>query len=257
LHIVKNNMLSVENLNISLGGNKEIVKEVSFSIAKGNTLLLCGKNGSGKSVLLRGLKGLIPIDGGSIFLDGIDLSRKPKIRNKDIALVFQDTDTQIVGQTVYKDLMFGLNNIGIKKDESESRIEEVASLLSISSLLHKNPMNLSGGEKRRVALGGVLVMKPRIIFLDEPFANLDYPGIIQVIDSIVTLQKEGATIIIATHEIEKIAYHCDSLLILDKGEVVAFGKTKETLTQAENNGIHIPTINNKPIGFEELTWRKM
>lgn len=246
-------MLTVENLNLTLGGDKKILHRVSFQVNSGETLLLCGKNGSGKSVLLRALKGLIPIDDGTIFLDGKELSRKPKKRNKDIALVFQDTDTQIVGQTVYKDLMFGLDNIGIKIGESERRIDEVASLLSISHLLHNNPMHLSGGEKRRVALGGVLVMKPRIIFLDEPFANLDYPGIIGVIDSIIALQLSGATIVIATHEIEKIAAHCDSLLVLDKGKVVSFGDAKERLHVATQYGVRVP--HNIP--FEELSWRKM
>jgi biotin transport system ATP-binding protein len=249
-------MLSVKNLSVTLHGNKTVLDKVSFSIDMGKTLLLCGKNGSGKSVLLRALKGLIPIDGGSVLIEGKDLSKNSKQRNRDIALVFQDTDTQIVGQTVYKDLMFGLTNIGIKKEESETRIKEEASFLSISHVLHKNPMNLSGGEKRRVALGGVLVMKPRIIFLDEPFANLDYPGILQVIDSIIALQEDGATIVIATHEIEKIAYHCDSLLILDEGKVVSFGSTKETLHRAENYGIHIPRVHDRPLFLEELTWKK-
>lgn len=246
-------MFTVENLSLTLDGDKKVLQRVSFQVNTGETLLLCGKNGSGKSVLLRALKGLIPIHEGTIFLEEKDLSRKPKMRNKDIALVFQDTDTQIVGQTVYKDLMFGLSNMGIKKDESERRINEVASLLSIHHLLHNNPMHLSGGEKRRVALGGVLVMKPRIIFLDEPFANLDYPGIIGVIDSIIALQLSGATIVIATHEIEKIAAHCDSLLVLDKGKVVALGKTKETLHAAARYGVRVP--HNIP--FKELTWRNM
>ena len=252
---MKNNLISVDHLSLTLDGNKKVLNNIHFSIKSGETLLLCGKNGSGKSVLLRALKGLIPIDEGSIFLDGKDLSRKPKIRNKEIALVFQDTDTQIVGQTVYKDLMFGLTNIGITKRESETRIIEVGSLLSITSILHKNPMHLSGGEKRRVALGGVLVMKPRIIFLDEPFANLDYPGITQVIDSIIALQESGATIVIATHEIEKIAYHCHSLLVLEKGEVVASGKTEETLYTIQDYGIHIPSMHGEPMSFNELSWR--
>lgn len=252
---MNNSILTVEDLSLSLSPQKEILSGVSFSIAKGETLLLCGKNGSGKSILLRALKGLIPITKGSIFLDDIDVSKKGNARNASIALVFQDTDTQIVGQTVYKDLLFGLENLGIKQEEREERIKEVSSLLDISSLLHKNPMNLSGGEKRRVALGGVLVMKPQIIFLDEPFANLDYPGITQVIASIIALQQRGVAIVIATHEVEKIAFHTDSMMILDKGKVVEWGTTKEMLFKSEQYGIRIQRVNGLPLPFEEYSWR--
>ncbi len=254
---MRNNLLTVDNLSLFFSKEKKILSGVNLSLQQNEMLLLCGKNGSGKSMLLRALKGLIPIQKGTILLDGEDVSKKSKIRNREIGLVFQDTDTQIVGQSVYKDLDFGLVNIGLDTETRKKRIEEVSSLLSITHLLHTSPMNLSGGEKRRVALGGVLVMNPRIIFLDEPFANLDYIGITQVIESIIKLQQKGVSIIIATHEIEKIAFHCNSMLVLDRGVVVESGQIKEVLPKSELYGIRIPRVRGEMIPFEELTWRRV
>jgi biotin transport system ATP-binding protein len=246
--------LTVQNLTLSLPLNKEILSDVTFSIEPNSVFLLSGKNGSGKSMLLRALKGLLPIQNGSIYLNGKDVTKKASFRNSHIALVFQDTETQIVGQTVYKDLLFGLKNTSVEGGECERRIEEVSSLLEITHLLDKRPMELSGGEKRRVAIGGVLVMKPRIIFLDEPFANLDYPGIRQVLSSILALKKSGATIVIATHEIEKVAYHCDSMMIMERGKVATWGAIRDVFTQASSYDIKVPTFKGEKLSFEELTY---
>lgn len=169
-------MISVENLSLTLEKNHSIFHEVTFSLKAGQTLLLSGKNGSGKSLLLRTLKGLLRPSGGSIIIDGEDVTRKKSRRLTLTALVFQDTDLQIVAQSVRKDLLFGLNNMKVPQKECEQRISQVADQLEISHLLEMRPTLLSGGEKRRVALAGVMVMKPSVIFLDEPFANLDYPG---------------------------------------------------------------------------------
>lgn len=247
-------LLQVEDLSLSLPSHKNILTDISFSVEPNSVLLLSGRNGSGKSMLLRALKGLMPVQSGSIFLNGKDVTKKSSYRNSHIALVFQDTETQIVGQSVYKDLLFGLQNTSVKKDECEKRIAEVASLLNISHLLNKRPMELSGGEKRRVALGGVLVMKPHIIFLDEPFANLDYPGIRQVLSSIIALKENGATIVIATHEIEKVAFHCTSMMIMKKGTIAAIGEIEEVLAQATAYDIKIPTYKGHPLPLEELTY---
>jgi len=249
-----NNVLTVSNVSLTLPSHIEILHDVSFSIEKNTILLLSGKNGSGKSMLMKALKGLIPFQNGSIHLDGKDVTKKGRYRNANIALVFQDTETQIVGQSVRKDLLFGLQNTGIKEDESQRRIEEVSALLNITHLLDKRPMQLSGGEKRRVAIGGVLVMNPTLIFLDEPFANLDYPGIQQVLRSILALKESGATIVIATHEIEKVAFHCDSMMIMEDGKVKTIGQTQKVLQHAQQYDIKIPSHRGQPLDFKELTY---
>lgn len=247
-------MISVENLSLTLEKNHSIFNEVTFSLKAGQTLLLSGKNGSGKSLLLRTLKGLLRPSGGSIIIDGEDVTRKKSRRLTLTALVFQDTDLQIVAQSVRKDLLFGLNNMKVPQKECEQRISQVADQLEISHLLEMRPTLLSGGEKRRVALAGVMVMKPSVIFLDEPFANLDYPGIRQVLRSIVSLQERGATLIIATHEVEKVAAHCDSMMILDNGQPVLLGTCEEVLPACEAYGIRLPRVRGTALPVSELSW---
>ena len=247
-------MIDAEGLSLTLDKKHRIFDDVSFSVQAGQTLLLSGKNGSGKSLLLKTLKGLLRPSGGKIVINGEDVSAKHSRRLALTGLVFQDTDLQIVAQTVRKDLLFGLQNMRVEKAESERRITRIADQLEISHLLEKRPALLSGGERRRVALAGVMVMNPSVIFLDEPFANLDYPGIRQVLRSIISLQESGATLIIATHEVEKVAAHCDSIVILDEGTVVLKGTCEKVLPSCEPYGIRVPRTGGSDIPVSELTW---
>ncbi len=247
-------MLFVDRLSLTLDRDKLIFSDISFTLRQGETLLLSGRNGSGKSLLLKTLKGLIQPTSGKIEMEGEDVSKAKKKRLSFCGLVFQDTDMQIVGQSVEKDLLFGLHNLSVDEQECRRRIDEVARISGITHLLERRPMLLSGGEKRRVALAGVMVMHPKMIFLDEPFANLDYPGIMQVLESIVSLQQSGATLIIATHEVEKVAAHCDSCLILESGRVALSGTMNEVLPLAGPYGIRVPRSRNGMVPIEELSW---
>ncbi|MGI6467046.1 MAG: energy-coupling factor ABC transporter ATP-binding protein [Sphaerochaetaceae bacterium] len=247
---------SVKDLVLSINKDKLILDNVSFEITKGSLTCLTGANGAGKSLLMRSIKGLLKIDSGSIFVDQKDLTQKSKKRNLEIGLVFQDADTQIVGQTVKQDLLFGLQNLQLEADEQQRRVDYVTSLLNIEDLLDKRPRALSGGEKRKVAIGGVLVMKPKIVMLDEPFANLDFSGVVQVLKGLLKLKEEGITTLIATHEIEKVLYHCDSIIILDKGKVGYKGDVVSSLPLLEDFGIRRPIVGNTPLDISELTWLK-
>lgn len=247
---------SVKDLVLSINKDKLILDKVSFEIAKGSLTCLTGANGAGKSLLMRSIKGLLKIDSGSIFVDQKDLTKKSKKRNLEIGLVFQDADTQMVGQTVKQDLLFGLQNLQLEVAEQQKRIDYVTSLLNIEDLLDKRPRTLSGGEKRKVAIGGVLVMKPKIVMLDEPFANLDFNGVVQVLTGLLKLKEEGITTLIATHEIEKVLYHCDSIIILDKGKVGFKGDVITSLPLLESFGIRRPVVGNTPLDISELTWLK-
>ncbi len=235
-------ILETKGLSFSFPGKKEVLKEISLTISGGELVLLCGRNGSGKSLLLRSLKGLLSPIKGTILIDGDDLSRHPKKRNRAIGLVFQDAETQMVGQSVERDLRFGLENLKVDLAEQEERVAEVANLLNLSHLLNERPRSLSGGEQRRVAIGGVLIMAPKILLLDEPFANLDWDGIRQVLASLVKLKESGVTIVVATHEIEKIYPLSDSLILLDEGEVVAQGTPQNLLEVVENYGVRRPSL---------------
>jgi biotin transport system ATP-binding protein len=235
-------ILETKELSFSFPSKKEVLREISISVGEGELVLLCGENGSGKSLLLRALKGLLSPIKGTISIEGRDLSRQIKERNRAIGLVFQDAETQMVGQSVERDLRFGLENLKIELNEQNRRVEEVAQLLNLSHLLKERPRSLSGGEQRRVAIGGVLIMEPKILLLDEPFANLDWEGIKQVLASLASLKQAGVTIVVATHEIEKIFSLSDSLILLEKGEVVAQGSPLALLEVVERYGVRRPTL---------------
>lgn len=251
---MKQTILTVENLNFSFNKKKQILNDINFTIDKGSICIIAGANGSGKSVLLKCIKGLLKPQSGTIKINDRDVSNKPKERIKKIGLVFQDADSQIVGQTVEKDILFGLENLQLKEEERFSRLNNVVKLLDLENKLKTKPREMSGGEKRRLAIAGILAMNPNIIFLDEPFANLDFPGVIQVIKTLLLLQKEGHTIIIVSHEIEKIAAHSQNIILLEKGKVLKQGKSEEVLPFLKNHGVYVPTINNKLAKLEELTW---
>ena len=249
-------VLETSSLCFTFGNSRPILKEVSFSVASGSFTVLTGRNGSGKSVLLKCLKGLYQPTEGVISIDGENLSMLPKRRNSSIGLVFQDAESQMVGQTVERDILFGLENLGIAGEERRRRLEEVVGLLGLSPLLSQRPRTLSGGEKRRLAIAGVLVMDPHVLILDEPFANLDLTGVRQVLEALVALHAKGHAIMVVTHEIEKVLAHADQLILLDGGRVIADDKPNRVLSLVEDFGVRRPSFLGRPVPMEELTWLK-
>jgi biotin transport system ATP-binding protein len=253
---MKNTILEVDKLCFGFSKDKQLLNNISFKINEGELCLIAGANGSGKSLLLKCLKGLLKPTSSTILVNGVDVSNKSKTRRSLFGLVFQDADSQIVGQTVEKDLRFGMDNLKVKESEQVSRIDNISKLLNLNTKLKERPRILSGGEKRRLAIAGILVMQPQIIFMDEPFANLDYPGVIQVIKSLLLLKESGHTIIIVSHEIEKVAAHADRLLLLESGNLIANGKPELLLDQLLEHGVFVPSSQGKIIPIEEMTWLK-
>jgi biotin transport system ATP-binding protein len=249
-------VLEAKDISFSFGNSKPILKEVSFTVGAGKFVVLTGRNGSGKSVLLKCLKGLYQPTKGSISIDGEDFSKLPKRRNSSIGLVFQDAESQMVGQTVERDILFGLENLGIEGDERRRRFEDVVGLLGLSPLLNQRPRTLSGGEKRRLAIAGVLVMDPHVLILDEPFANLDLTGVRQVLEALVALHAKGHAIMVVTHEIEKVLAHADQLILLDGGRVIGDDKPSRVLSLVEDYGVRRPSFQGRPVPLEALTWLK-
>lgn len=247
-------ILKIENLNFSFTKDKKILSDISFSVEKGSLCIIAGANGSGKSVLLKCIKGLLKANSGNIIINNNELSSNLKERRRRIGLVFQDADSQIIGQTVEKDILFGMENLQIDSITKQKKLKEVSTLLSLNDKLKTKPHHLSGGEKRRLAIAGILAMNPDIIFLDEPFANLDYPGVIQVLSTLLLLQKEGHTIIIVSHEIDKIAAHSQKIILLEKGKVLMEEKSNMVLPHLREHGVYVPIIDNKIKKIEELTW---
>lgn len=243
-------LLSVDNLSFSIDGTK-LLENISFSLEKGSLTLIAGKNGSGKSMLLKCLKGLEKPDGGRITIDGRELKRERE-RMRAFGLVFQDTSLEIVGSTVRKDIAFGLENLRWERERIQETTDRMVSLFNLEKIQNLPPSVLSGGEKRRLSIAGVLAMEPEIILMDEPLANLDYPSIKMVLSTLLELKEKGITIIIVSHEAEKLLSLTDNTIILSEGKIVNMGKSRDMMDALRNNEVYLPPKAN----FEDLSWLK-
>ena len=239
--------LEIRNLSLSIGG-KAILDDVSFGLERGSLAALCGRNGAGKSQLLRTIKGLRKPGKGEILIDGT-LSDE-KVRMKRIALVFQNAEMQIVSQSVEKDIAFGLENMGLGKAEVKRRVEEAMILMGLEDKAKQRPQTLSGGELRKCAIAGILAMEPDVILLDEPFANLDYPSTLAVMRALMTLHEKGYSIIVVSHEAEKFLAHTDTLFIMDRGQIKEAGRSCDIFHRLADYDIYIP----RNAAFEDLSW---
>lgn len=209
------------------GQERPALDNVTFTVARGECLVLSGTNGSGKSVLMHLIAGLDRPDSGSVTL-AAGSDGKP-VRT---GLVFQDASAQILGDTVLEDVSFGPQNLGFGLEAV--RDASLASLrrTGLSEKQNFPSRTLSGGEKRRLAIAGILAMDPPIIIFDEPYANLDWPGVIQVNSIIEDLKNEGRTVLVLTHELEKVLALANRLLVLHAGRLVFDGDCEAALESA-------------------------
>lgn len=155
-------------------------------------------------------------------------------------MVFQDTDTQIVGDTVFDEVAFGLENLKFDRAEINDKVTCVLKNLSLFHLKDRTPFTLSGGEKKKLAIAGILVMDPQVIVFDEPFSNLDYPGTREVLTTILALNRSGQTIIIATHDVETVIYDATRIIIMDKGLIREDGAPADIVRRLESWGVRQP-----------------
>lgn len=228
------------------------LNRVSLAIDEGDFLLLAGKNGSGKTLLMKHLNGLLLPTEGGVYLEGLPITDNLAEARRKIGLVFQDPDNQIVGQTVREDVAFGPENLRLSEEEVDRRTSASLRAVGLLAFAEHAPHRLSGGEKRRLAIAGVLAMEPRIIVFDEPFAALDYPGVRQVLGEIVRLHAEGHTIIVITHEIEKVLTHSTRMVIMDSGRIVRDAEPFELLEEVEAFGIRRPVADER--GLAGISW---
>lgn len=214
---------------------RHAIKDVSFKIEKGEFIGLIGHTGSGKSTLIQHMNGLVKATNGKIYFNGQDIYDKDyklkDLRSK-VGLVFQYPEHQLFETTIFKDVLFGPTNLGLDKLECEMRAYEALKMVGISDdLLDASPFELSGGQKRRVAIAGVLAMKPEVLILDEPTAGLDPKGRDDILDQINKLHKEsGITILLVTHSMEDVANYADRLFVMNHGELVYQHTTKEVFS---------------------------
>ena len=229
---------------------KTAVKDVNIEIEEGELVGIIGHTGSGKSTLIQHLNGLIKPTSGKIFIDGVDIHDKDiKLRDVrfKVGLVFQYPEYQIFEETVYKDIAFGPTNMGLDEGEIDKRVRETAKLVGIDdSLLNKSPFELSGGQKRRVALAGVMAMRPKVLILDEPTAGLDPRGREMILGQIKHYHEEtGSTVLLVSHSMEDVARFAQKILVMNKGEVFCYDTPPAVFARADEIaaiGLSVPQI---------------
>ena len=229
---------------------KIAVNNLSLSIEKGEFIGIMGHTGSGKSTLVQMLNGLMKPTSGQVLLDGEDIWANPKdirkIRFK-VGMVFQYPEYQLFEETVAKDIAFGPTNMGKSGAELEKAVNDAARFTGLKDeLLEKSPFDLSGGEKRRAAIAGVIAMNPEVLVLDEPTAGLDPMGRDVLLSQIVQYHKERKnTVILVSHSMEDIARVADKIIVMNKSNLVMFDKTKEVFSKGrelEKIGLRVPQI---------------
>ena len=229
---------------------KTAVNNVSIEIEKGEFTGIIGHTGSGKSTLIQHFNGLLKPTSGRIYLDGQDIwEDKSKIRQVRfrVGLVFQYPEYQIFEETVYKDIAFGPKNMRLSEHEIDRRVRQTAAAVGISEeLLGKSPFELSGGEKRRVAIAGVMAMEPEVLILDEPTAGLDPKGRGIILEQIKEYHRNmGCTVLLVSHSMEDVARYASKILVMNKSEIFCYGKTSDVIKQSdeiEKIGLSVPQI---------------
>lgn len=229
----------------------DAVKHMSFSVEKGEFLGIIGHTGSGKSTLIQHLNGLLRPTSGEILLDGTNIWQDKKTTRESrfrVGLVFQYPEYQLFEETVYRDIAFGPKNMGLSEEEIRTRVLRAAGFAGVDeSLLEKSPFDLSGGQKRRVAIAGVIAMEPKVLVLDEPTAGLDPAGAASILSNIEAYrQANHATIVIVSHSMEDVARLADRLVVVSHGTLPYIGTPREVFSHGaalEELGLGVPAMN--------------
>jgi len=225
--------------------------DVSFEIFDNEIAAIIGHTGSGKSTLIQHLNGLLKPDSGEILIDGTDIT-KPKVVMKDIrqkvGLVFQYPESQLFEETVGKDVAFGPKNLGLSEEEIDIRVRDAIRLVGMDydEIKDRSPFDLSGGQKRKAAIAGVIAMKPQVLILDEPTAGLDPGAHQEIIDMILEIhRKENNIIIFVTHDMSDVVAISDKVLVMDRGKLVMSGTPQEVFEQRMHLaavGLDVPPV---------------
>lgn len=227
---------------------KTAIENIDLCIPEGQFVGLIGHTGSGKSTFIQHLNALLSPTGGRVLCGGEDINRDKQARRDvkwKVGLVFQYPEYQLFEETVYADIAFGPKNMGLSKEEIDERVREAASFVGVEEeLFQRSPLEMSGGQKRRIAIAGVIAMRPGVLILDEPTAGLDPAGCRQVLDNICRYRKEtGSTVIIVSHNMDDAARLTERLLVFDHGRVAMDGTPEEIFSRPQelvNIGLAVP-----------------
>lgn len=248
-------IINVENLTYkyNAGTSNEVLalNDVSFKVESGEFLGIIGKTGSGKSTLVKHLNGLLKPDSGKVFIDENDIWKNKKTLKKarfDIGLCFQYPEYQLFAQTVLKDIAFGPINMGKSDKEAMDLAKSSAKIMKIDeNILEKSPFELSGGQKRRVAIAGIIAMDPKVLVLDEPFASLDPESVEELSDLLKDyIKNKDKTIVVVSHDMTQMANLCDRIIVLNDGKLV-MNNTPEKIFE------DVDTLNKYDLDIPEIT----
>jgi biotin transport system ATP-binding protein len=228
------------------------LSKIEMDIFAGELLLLAGPNGAGKTLLMRHAIGLARPFAGRVLYRGEEIGTRLKTVRRNIGIVFQHPEEQIIEDTVAGEIAFGPENRGIRGAELRRRVERELSRFSLEHLSGRHPMTLSGGERRRLALASILAMQPELLLLDEPFMELDFPGVRDLLKILLEIHAEGHGICIITHDVGKILSHADRLVLMNSGKISAAGTPGELLPLLEEHGVRNPCRGG--ISLSEASW---
>lgn len=228
--------LSTKNLSYTYPDGTHALKNINMDIYKGQKVAIMGSNGAGKSTLFSHFNGLTKPTSGHVEVDGkaikYDRDTLLEVRQK-VGIVFQDPNDQLFAPTVKEDVAFGPMNLGLDYEEVERRVDEALTMVGMEQYMDKTPHHLSGGQQKRVAIAGIIAMRPEIMILDEPTAGLDPEGVEKVLDILDNLNKEGMSIVISSHDIEMVNEFAEKIFVLNNGEILESGDKHEIFSNKE------------------------
>ena len=239
----KKQIIEVKGLNFAYDKERLNLKEIHMSVERGSITAILGSNGAGKSTLFLNLNGILRPSSGEIIIDGkpLDYDKKSLIEmRKNVGIVFQDPDDQLFSADVYRDISFGAVNLGLPEEEVVRRVQHAMERTQVTALAERPTHALSYGQKKRVAIAGVLVMEPKVLILDEPTAGLDPQGVGEIMGLLKELNRDrGMTVLMATHDMDQIPEFCDYAYVMKNGEITGQGTPREIFADgpmiAENN----------------------
>ena len=233
-------ILECRELFFHFDDNQPVLDNINLRLNSGELVILTGPNGSGKTVLMKHLNGLLRPHRGDVFLNGQPLPRRGQEAVRAVGLVFQNPVAQFLEDTVERDVAFGPRNMQLDAAEVAARVEEALDAAELQHLRTRDPLELSGGEQQRLALAGVLAMRSEFVILDEPFAHLDLPGVRSVLHAVLAARDRGVGVVVVTHDLEKILAHADRLVVMRDGQIVVDDTPQQALPLVEHHLVRRP-----------------
>jgi cobalt/nickel transport system ATP-binding protein len=242
------NIIEAKNITYEYPDGTKALNNIDFSVKEGDIVALLGPNGAGKSTLFLHFNGILEPLSGQIIVDNekLEYNKKTllKIRQK-VGIVFQNPDDQLFAPTVEEDIAFGPLNIGLSQEETKKRVEDSLKKVGMEGYEKKPPHHLSGGQKKRIAIAGILAMNPKIMILDEPTSGLDPKGASKILKLLYDLNNEGMTIIISTHDVDLVPIYAKKINVINKGEIIKEGTPHEVFDEVSiirNANLRLPRI---------------